>query len=106
MPALAENIKQIRPHTLEGVQKISGWNAIKTGMESGQKIRTDATATETNTSCTNSRNQSAKRARHAPCASRACISDSTSALETEFPDGNELRTSDTLARSIPGVNGF
>lgn len=46
--ALAENIKKIRPETLEEIQRLVVRYAVAHGIEKGRKVRIDATVTETN----------------------------------------------------------
>ena len=45
---LAENIKKVQPKTLEKIQRRLVRYAVKLGMETGDKVRLDATVSETN----------------------------------------------------------
>jgi IS5 family transposase len=46
--ALAANIKKVRPETLEAIQRLVVRFAVAAGIEKGDKVRIDATVTETN----------------------------------------------------------
>ncbi len=46
--ALAENLKKVRPETLEQIQRIVLRHAAQCGVEQGRKVRIDATVVETN----------------------------------------------------------
>ena len=45
---LAENLKKVRPETLEQIQRIVLQHAAQSGVERGRKVRIDATVVETN----------------------------------------------------------
>ena len=45
---LSENLKKVRPETLEAVQQLLVHWAMKRGIEKGRKVRIDATVTESN----------------------------------------------------------
>jgi len=46
--ALAQNLKKVQPATLEGILRLLVRHALKLKVESGRKVRIDATVTETN----------------------------------------------------------
>jgi IS5 family transposase len=47
-PTLQRNIKQVRPETMEAINRIIVRRACKEGIEKGRKVRIDCTVTETN----------------------------------------------------------